>query len=190
MTGHDAAGSALVDQAQAAANHGLAFLQEVARTGGGTLAETTVTGPRAAMVESYALLTFAGRLKPCPHLTASAPQPEFWCAWKPGRLVCGPCSVALFEMAAVPPENDRCDHCGQVIPGIRACQVMMPAVVMPALRIASGPTLLAFGLCPSCYLASEKPLSLTESAERDRLRGRGRVKPRGTRGAGRGRRRR
>lgn len=176
MTTFDAAGTALVDQAQAASDEGLAFMHQTARLLGTEVRMARVEGSRAAMVNAFYLIGIGGRLRPCSHLTVRSPQPQLWCAWKPARLNCGPCGVALANSITGTVEDSRCDHCGQLAEGIHPGQILLPATAAPQLRIASGPTLLLFGFCSKCFAASGGPLRATETAERARPRGRGRAK--------------
>lgn len=176
------AAAALIDQAHAAANHGAQLFADTAQRVNATVDLTVPTGARAAILNRLSQMSFSGQVTGCPHLRPTSPQPQFWAAWKPGRIRCAGClglaAVAIKGTA----EDRRCDHCQRIVPTIYSCQMLLPGYVLPDLLLSSGPTLITFGLCPPCVDSSTPGDIPTKPA--------GRARPRGQRGQSRGRGRR
>ena len=170
------AATALLDQAQAAAEEGARVFTTAADMLGVPIQYVVPTGARLFIVEKLRERGLAGQLTGCPHLHPARPATQFWAAWRPGRIRCAECiGVVMREMEGTP-EQFRCDVCRQVVSDLNSCQILAPAYAVPELLIAVGPTILAFGLCQPCAATCED-----QPARR--------VKPRGRRGSGRGRRR-
>jgi hypothetical protein len=183
------AATALLDQAEAAAAEGARVFQAASDMLGVPVQYVVPTGARLFVVEKLRRQGLTGRLTGCAHIHPSRPLPQFWAAWRPGRVRCSDCIAALMREMDGTPEQFRCDVCRQVDDEILSCQILMPAYAVPELLIAIGPTILAFGMCRQCAATCEDPPSATHSQDPGRPRGTRSTKPRGRRGAGRGRRR-
>lgn len=144
---------ALVDQADAAAAHGLGILAAVAEHEGGTF---TQQAPPALVLEiagRFAARAAAGQLGLCPHVSPAAPEPAFWSPWAPDLVRCVRCNAEAGEAIKGTDEDQRCDYCRTGSAVIHNEMAMLPAVVadLPGAIAASGPVILMFGLCPACH---------------------------------------
>lgn len=146
--------TALVDQAQAAADHANATFDQLRRQHDMT-AIPHLTGAAAAVIDRLAKLAQSGQVTLCPHLNPRAPQLMFWAAWRPGRIRCIPCAQAVDRAIQGTREDRRCDHCRKVRRTLHAHAGQISAVVVPALLYAQGPIAVNFGLCDACYATTE-----------------------------------
>ncbi|MEU9516610.1 hypothetical protein [Micromonospora sp. NPDC048169] len=174
--------AALLDQLDAAANDATrAAIEATALTGG-----AAVTAAPAAAVPGWlrlgvldALTRWAdGTGSTCRHSPRpDRPEPVLAAAWRPGLVTCCHCTH-LWRVGRE--ANLTCDGCGRV------CE---PESINPAMTQMAG-LIFMYGTCADCRPAitpDPGPLSRPETAEQDHPRGTGRVRPRGSRGHGRGR---
>jgi hypothetical protein len=152
--------SALLDQADAASNDAARILAFFGALDGNPVRHS-VPGPvMAALIRRLQQRALAGQLTLCPHLSYTAPEPSFWCAWAPGRLRCPACAQATHDRIRGTLEDRRCDHCRTTVPRIHPDMAQLPAIVVdlppwPARCVP--PVTLMFGLCPACQLADAMP---------------------------------
>jgi hypothetical protein len=174
--------SALVDQTEAAARHGLAaFIEAAGRLDHPTIGATIPTGAHLDLLTRLHTQIGARHTTSCPHLNVRHPQPIYWIAWRPGRLRCAPCATTAGATIKNTAEERRCDSCRTIAPTIHAGGLQIPAVVAPQLLIAAGPLTILFGLCGACQATTR--VSGGQSLPPQ-------PKPRGSRGRSRGRGRR
>jgi hypothetical protein len=147
---------ALLDQADAATTDAariLAFFGAI----DSTPIRHTIPGPiMAALIRRLQQRAISGQLTLCPHLSYTAPEPAFWCAWAPGRLRCAACAEAAHKRIRGTREDRCCDHCRRTAPSIHADMCQLPAIVVdlpPWAAKCVPPVTLMFGLCPACQQA-------------------------------------
>lgn len=145
--------TALLDQAEAASSHANAIMAAIASLDGtpvrheepGPVIKTLIT-----RIEARGL---TGQLTLCPHLSWTAPEPAFWCAWAPGRLRCASCARTVSLRIRGTREDLRCDRCRKTVPKIHADMAQLPPVVVDLPPWPPGcvpPITMVFGLCPPC----------------------------------------
>jgi len=150
--------AALLDQADAASADAARILAYFG-TIDGTPIRHTIPGPiMATLIRRLQQRAISRQLTLCPHLSYTAPEPSFWCAWAPGRLRCAPCAEAAHKRIRGTTEDRRCDHCRHVVSTIHPDMAQLPAIVVdlptwPAKCVP--PVTLMFGLCPACQQADQ-----------------------------------
>ncbi len=148
--------TALLDQADAASASAHATMATIA-VHDGTPIRHAIPGPVIRkLIDRMQDRGRAGQLTLCPHLSYTAPEPAYWCAWSPGRVRCAPCAAAAGTRIRGKREDTRCDHCRTAVPRIHADMAQLPAVVVdlpPWPPRCVPPIALLFGLCPACQRA-------------------------------------
>jgi hypothetical protein len=148
--------SALLDQADAATTGAARILAALGALDG-TPVRHTIPGPiYSALIHRMQQRAITGNLTLCPHLSYTAPEPSFWCAWAPGRLRCSACAQATHTRIRGTIEDRRCDHCRKTVRTIHPDAAQLPAVVvdLPPWPVKCVPPVtLMFGLCPACQAA-------------------------------------
>lgn len=145
--------TALIDQAGAASNDAAAILHTIARMRGDKIQHRHPGPVYAAIVAGLERRGLAGQITLCPHLSYSAPEPAYWCAWAPGRIRCAACAQATQRRIHGTEEDRRCDHCRTIGPTIHADMAQLPPVVInlpPWPPKCIPPVTVLFGLCPAC----------------------------------------
>ena len=148
--------TALLDQADAASLDAHATMATIAALDGNPIRHA-IPGPVIRkLIDRMQGRALDGQLTLCPHLSYTAPEPSFWCAWAPGRLRCSACAQATHARMRGTTEDRRCDHCRRVVPTIHSDMAQLPAIVVdlppwPAKCVP--PVTLMFGLCPRCQQA-------------------------------------
>jgi hypothetical protein len=157
-----AATTALLDQANAASTEAARILATIGALDG-TPVRNTRPGPVfAAIIGRLRARALTGQLTLCPHLSWTAPEPAYWCAWAPGRLRCGGCACTTQKRIRGTIEDRRCDHCRKTRPTIHPDMCQLPAVVVdfsPSPARCIPPVTLMFGLCPPCQQADKATAS-------------------------------
>ncbi|MFL5913722.1 MAG: hypothetical protein ACJ768_24560 [Gaiellaceae bacterium] len=144
---HTAAVTAVADQTRAAHRHATAVRGQIHSILGAT--EQAPASPAVVrMVARHMRAEPVG----CPHVRPGRPLPLLAVAWLPGRVVCGPCSVALLTCPA--DAEHVCDGCGRDLPG---------ALHIGTVQI--GLTILHFGVCRRC-LAGQPAEVATAGSQR------------------------
>jgi hypothetical protein len=127
--------TALRDQLDAASTDARRTLHEIAAVVAGPITPATpppwLSGHLSALREALQ----QRRVRGCPHL-ATGPAVAYAAIWAPAILACAACAAYLLR--PTPEEDRRCDRCR------RTADVLHPGMV------ATGPILLAYGLCPTC----------------------------------------
>jgi hypothetical protein len=148
--------AALLDQAGAATTDAARILAYFAAADR-TPIRHTIPGPiMAALIRRLQQRATTAQLTLCPHLSWTAPEPSFWCAWAPGRLRCAACAQDTHDRIRGTAEDRRCDHCRRTVPSIHPDMCQLPAIVVdlpPGPAKCVPPVTLMFGLCPRCQQA-------------------------------------
>jgi len=130
-----AAETAREDQMRAACAELDTILAKVAASAGTTPIDIPHDGWFGNQAKAFLDLFRAGNVQACRHV-ASSPTACMAAVWKPGIVVCFPCSA--FALRAAPEEDNRCDRCrrhtDRIFPG----------------SLPIGPVALAYGLCRQC----------------------------------------
>ena len=149
----------LLDQANAAAAEGLAFMRDFKEAKGGEIIAVPPGGCTARFHLELAYRLQARLTVPCAHLSPGAPQPMYWVPWDPEVVGCRACHDVANANITGTLEDDRCDGCG-AYPGRDQLYAVASQLTgggyFPHLRAATGPVTIHFGLCPDCY-AKEIP---------------------------------
>jgi hypothetical protein len=151
--------AALLDQADAAAAHAARVMHLLAEAEGGAVQHVQPGRIFRAIISRMQQCAITGQTTLCPHLTYTAPQPAFWCAWAPGRLRCAACAHQANLRVRGTPEDRRCDHCQKTTRTIHPGIAQLPAIVVDLPPFPAGcvpPVTLMFGLCPACQLADKE----------------------------------
>jgi hypothetical protein len=125
---------AFIDQLDAATEHARATLTRIAAPTGAAITHGTPSEWLCGQLSALREALCAGQVRSCVHLTGG-PTVAYAAIWAPARLVCAACIPALRP---TPDEELRCDRCR------RRAAHLHPGMV------ASGPILLAYGLCDTC----------------------------------------
>lgn len=145
--------TALLDQAGAASGQAAEIMRTLARMNGSPV-RCTEPGPVfRVIIDRMRQRGLDGQLTLCAHLSPSAPEPAFWCAWAPGRIRCAACAQAAQRRIHGTREDRRCDNCRAIGPTIHADMAQLPPVVVdlpPWPPKCVPPVTLIFGLCPAC----------------------------------------
>jgi hypothetical protein len=152
--------TALLDQADAATTQAVIIMGALAVLDGNPVQHAEPGPVFKALIHRMQQRGMAGQLTLCPHLSYTAPEPAFWCAWAPGRLRCAGCAHATQIRIRGTTEDRRCDNCRTIVPTIHADLVQLPAVVIDLPPWPAGcvpPVTLMFGLCPACQQADNQP---------------------------------
>jgi hypothetical protein len=135
---------ALTDQARAAEREAREALARSATARGGTIERGDVSGGHARILARLAeRVRSGGQLSTCPHISVTRPGRQFWVAWLPDDITCGPCTKAKLS-----DEQQPCDVCGSVPAHIVVLQ--LPAMVDGPRLVAVGPTTVMTALCGPC----------------------------------------
>lgn len=132
--------TAYEDQFQAAVSDALRFLGDTAAANDLPLQVSANEWLRERFTRNIEQLR-AGTARLCAHITP-APMPIHTAAWATDIVVCTDC------VASLQPSDDedvRCDRCHQPAPAIYSGFA------------ASGPVLMAYGLCAPCAIATRIP---------------------------------
>lgn len=151
--------TALLDQADAAATHATQLMYLLAAAEGTAVLHEQPGRIFRAMISRMRQRAITGQATLCPHLSWTAPQPAFWCAWAPGRIRCAACAHQANLRVRGTLEDRRCDHCRTTGPAIHPDMAQLPAVVVDLPPFPAGcvpPVTLMFGLCPACQLADKE----------------------------------
>ena len=161
--GNDPARTALNDQTDAAARdaHQAVDALHALDLATGDAESTLSTGvPPLWLLDQLAYLHAriqTGTAAACPHLHPDAPQVVHAAVWAPRQVRCTACAPQLMPDAG---EDLTCDRCRQV------------AGVLHPGTLASGPLLLAFGLCPDCHRTVNRRALRTAGRTSQRTTGR------------------
>lgn len=135
--------TALADQCQAAERDAAGHLADIARATGAALGQLHTTPWLAAQIRAIYDSLADGDVYVCDHVV-NGPCAMLACLWAPGIVVCDQCAPTLLlaTSAAADTTCDRCHKAGQEI---------------HSTAIATGPLILAYGLCPACQARADSP---------------------------------
>jgi hypothetical protein len=142
--------TALLDQADAASSHAAAIMNTIAD---GDVRHVKPGPVTAALIIAMNDKAAAGKLTLCSHLSPTAPQPAWWCAWAPGRLRCAHCAQTASHRIKGTREDRRCDHCRTIVTLIHADMAQLPPLVIdqpPWPPACIPPVTMVYGLCAAC----------------------------------------
>lgn len=145
--------TALVDQAEAAARHGMGVLHAMASGGGGEVMYRPPPPVVRDIVAVFVERAQADDLDLCPHLSASSPVPAFWLPYAAELIRCVDCSNRKTTEVNGTPEDRTCDNCRRESDRIFPGAAQLPGIVadLPGLLAATGPLTVLYGLCPECH---------------------------------------
>ncbi|MGS2640251.1 hypothetical protein [Streptosporangium sp. G12] len=154
----NAATTALLDQADAAAGHALNSLHRTAHQIGSAVTYNLPGPVSTTILDRLNTLARQGALTLCSHLSTSAPQPAFWAPWAPGKIRCPPCAERAYRRIKGTREDKRCDHCRRACVKITSLVVQLPAIlvnVAPLPAFVIPPVQASYGLCSGCRRADQ-----------------------------------
>lgn len=138
--------TALADQLAAATHDARTRLDHIAHhTGARPITPATVPEWLHGHLRALRDAIHSDHATYCPHL-ATGPTVAYAAIWKPAILTCAACAATVFR--ADHTEDTTCDR----------CRTHTPDTPLHPGLIASGPVLLAYGLCIHCHTDTHPPL--------------------------------
>lgn len=109
------------------------------------------------IAQRFADLAEAEQVDNCIHIITRAPMVQLWAAWRPDLFGCADCTHERFSRPETGAALQRCEHCRRARPGIQLGAMLLPRLATDVgygITLDTGPSVLAFSLCPPCRAGS------------------------------------